>query len=153
MANRYSRNTLASGTDGTLDDLGVLITAGMFLDRDWMSRGKCRQWVYKDDPEKLIHRPSPWHVANKGVEVAGEMVSGQELVKVALLICFSCPVQWDCARYAVEGQMKGGTWSMRITALRDLQNAGPEVAFALIDRARAEGVPMQVAVRGVDSKT
>ncbi len=63
----------------------------------------------------------------------------------AKMMCQICPVQWDCARYAVRGMMQAGTWAMRITFLRDLQKDQP-AALALLDAAEAGGVSVQVAV-------
>lgn len=126
------------------EEYGVLIGAAFGLDKSWAPRGRCRQWDYEDGDATF--RPSPWHVASSSVvEVAGEPVSGRELVKVALIICAGCPVQWDCARYAVRGMMQAGTWAMRITFLRDLQKDQP-AALALLDAAEASGVSVQVAV-------
>jgi hypothetical protein len=73
-------------------------------------------------------------------------ISGAELVKYALIVCSGCPVQYDCAHYAIEAMMIAGTWSCPITQLRWLQKQSD--AFDLVEMARDAHLPMQnVAVR------
>lgn len=125
------------GTDGSIDDLGILITAMYGLDQSWMKRGSCFEWG-KSKPRQ----PTPWQV------VPGRLyngIPGGELVQFAALMCRSCPAQWDCARFAVEGKMMAGTWSMPITELRWMQKQ--EGATDLIEDARKGNKPVQVAVR------
>jgi len=62
--------------------------------------------------------PTPWQV-NKSQRIAG--IRGSEMIKMALMVCHGCVAQYDCARYAVEGKMQAGTWSMGITNLNWLQ--------------------------------
>lgn len=89
-------------------DLGDLINAAFGLDRGWTKHASCRAWV-GDDP-----KPSPWQV-NKSQTVNG--VRGSEMIKMALMVCHSCAVQYECARFAIEGKMQAGTWAMGITNL------------------------------------
>lgn len=135
--------------DGGIDDLGVLLAAALHLDTDWKAYGKCRQWRYEDDPDGVIFRPSPWHGATKSIIVGDTKVSPREMVKVALSFCHGCPVQWDCARFAVAGLSQAGVWSMSIKKLKALQR-NPERAMALIHDAQDTETPMQVAVASVD---
>jgi hypothetical protein len=121
-------------TDGDIDDLGVLVTAAYGLDTSWMDRGVCRGWG-----TARPGKPTPWQVA-PGRRYDG--ISGAELVKYALLNCFNCNAQYDCAEYAVRAVMIAGTWSMPITQLRWLQGQR-ERAFDLIAIARERGVAMQ----------
>lgn len=143
------------------EEFGVFIAAAVGLDKTWMPKGKCQQWRYEDgldDHPTLRFRPTPWHVGSSSkVQVGAGHISGRELSAVALLICHSCPVQWDCARYAIRGRIQAGTWAMKISYLRDLQlewqRAGVDV-FAIIDDAQVQGVPVQVAIerhRNIDS--
>lgn len=44
------------------------------------------------------------------------------MIKMALMVCASCPAQYDCAEYAVVGMMRAGTWAMGITNLTWLQS-------------------------------
>lgn len=121
-------------TDGAIEDLGVLITASYDLDTTWMKRGSCYNWGSKREGH-----PTPWQVA-PGKRYHG--VSGSELVKYALLICNTCPAQYDCAKYAVKGMMIAGTWAVPVTQLRWLQ--GREGSLDLIDMAQINEVPVQV---------
>lgn len=123
----------AKNTDGAIEDLGVLITAAYGLDTTWMERGSCYGWG-----SNRPGHPTPWQVA-PGRRYDG--VSGNELVKYALIICSGCSAQHDCASYAVQAMMIAGTWSMPITQLRWLQ--GEDDALDLIEMARAADVPMQ----------
>jgi len=133
-------------SDAHQDDLGILLSAALTLDRSWTSRAMCHQWRYDDDPANDNPRPSPWHATrDTRIEIGGVEVSGHEMTRVALLYCFACPVQWDCARFAVEGLCKAGTWAMRIVALNRLQDDIPG-ALAMLHEAEDAGVPVQVAV-------
>lgn len=134
---------------GGIDELGVLITAALYLDRTWMEHGKCRKWRYPDDPDGNIHRPSPWHGSRVPIKVGDVTVKTSEMAKVALMVCHGCPAQWDCATYAVKGKLQAGIWSMPLPALKAMQDDEGS-ALELIERARAEGVSMQVAVTTVD---
>lgn len=137
----------ANTADGDVDELGVLLAAALGLDRGWTKRAACRGWRYDDDPDGAMMRPSPWHLAPGDVDPANRERTAYEMVKVALMICHGCPVQWDCARYAIEGQMRAGTWAMPISVLRSMSRpANIERSLAQIDAAEAEGFPVQVAV-------
>lgn len=120
-------------TDGSIDDLGVMITAAYGLDSSWMKRGACYGWG-----SHRPRQPTPWHIA-PSQSVGG--ISGSELVNYALLICNSCEAQYDCLSYAVEGNMIAGTWSVRITTLRWLQQQ--DDALELIEDAKEKDVPVQ----------
>jgi hypothetical protein len=125
-------------TDRDIDDLGVLITAAFGLDTSWMQDGSCYDWG-----SKRPGQTTPWQAA-PGRRYNG--LSGNELVKYALMICRNCPAQYDCATFAVEAKMIAGTWSMPITPLRWLQ--GIDDALDLIEMARELQAPMQeVAMR------
>lgn len=99
-----------------------------------MSTGACYDWG-----SKTPGKPTPWQVV-PGRRYDG--VSGNELVKYALILCRGCVAQYDCAAYAVLAKMIAGTWSMPITQLRWLQ--AQEDALDLIELARGAAVPMQV---------
>lgn len=111
----------------------MLITAAYGLDVEWMKQGSCYNWGSKREGH-----PTPWQVAPG--RKYGDL-SGSELVRYALLICNTCPAQYDCASYAVQAQMIAGTWSIPVTQLRWLQKQ-PD-ALDLIGMARDNDVPMQ----------
>jgi hypothetical protein len=110
-------------------DLGELITAAFDLDRSWTARALCLAWV--DD------KPTPWQV-NKSQTVDG--VSGQQMIKMALMVCSACPAQYDCCRFAVRGLMQAGTWAVGITNLGWLQER--EDALEIIDDAEECGATL-----------
>lgn len=134
--------------DGAVEDLGVLLAAALDLDRTWMASAPCRRWRYDDDPDGEALRPSPWHLSPGDRHPIDEKATAFEVVKVALMICMGCKVQWDCARYAVRGQMRAGTWAMPITTLREVsRKKNVETFLSVVDAAEEKGVPVQVAAR------
>lgn len=124
--------------DGELD-LGDLISAALELDRGWTVRASCLSWSGDN-------KPSPWQV-DKTQAVDG--VRGSELIKMALMVCRTCPAQYDCTRYAVQGQMRAGTWAMGIANLRWLQTR-PDAAD-ITDAAEKSGTPMEDVVQSLRS--
>lgn len=56
------------------------------------------------------------------------------------MVCNSCPVQWECADYAVQGKARAGTWAMGITNLVWLQDQ--DAPLDLIDAARRRQLPL-----------
>lgn len=128
MTDQLTRHQTA---DGELF-LGELIHAADGLDRSWVESSPCRLWAGS-------LRPTPWqvHKDQRFVEHRdGKKVvmRGDEMIKMALMICATCPVQYDCAAYAVQGLMQAGTWAMGIANLRWLQ--GQEGALDLVAEAR-----------------
>jgi hypothetical protein len=135
--------------DGDLDDLGGLITRAYGIDRNWMEHGACRGWANDDDLT-----PSPWQfdptqeVPVKRADGTVAVLMGREMQKLALIHCAGCPVQYDCAEYAVEaGLMLAGTWAMKIVDLAWLQKQD-DWREILMD-AFVAGTPVQVHVRSV----
>lgn len=128
MTDQLTRHQTA---DGELF-LGELIHAADGLDRSWVESSPCRLWAGS-------LRPTPWQV-HKDQRFVEErdgkkvVMRGDEMIKMALMICATCPVQYDCAAYAVQGLMQAGTWSMGIANLRWLQ--GQEGALDLVAEAR-----------------
>jgi hypothetical protein len=119
--------------------LGELITAALDLDRSWMVNASCRGWQGKTSSE-----PTPWQVSPPG-STGG--TPNFELRRYALMICFGCQAQYDCARYAIDGKMQGGIWAMPPTSLKMLQRKAEtdrDAVFDLIAFAESEGVAMQV---------
>lgn len=116
-------------------ELGRLVTATHDLDTTWTERASCLRW----NQGRL--QPSPWQVIHTQV-VDG--VRGSALIELALMYCYSCPAQYDCARYAVDGEISAGTWAMGIVELEWLQTQ-PQ-ARRIISGAEQHGTPVQVAV-------
>ena len=126
-------------TDGNIDDLGVLITAAIGLDRNWMEEGACYGWG-----SQRPGQPTPWQVS-PGQNVHG--VSGAEMVRYAQMICFSCKAQYDCLEFAIEGKMLAGTWAVRAKTLHWLQSQ--EDALDLVAMARQNKIPVQTIASSV----
>lgn len=126
--------TTATSTDDSVDfGLGVLLSFAMELDREWMKAGSCYNWG-----SKRPGHPTPWQVSPKQT-VSG--VSGTEMMRYAQMICFACPAQYDCLKFAVEGRMIAGTWAVRAKTLQWFQQQ--EDALDLIEMAREKAIPVQ----------
>lgn len=130
--------TRLKSTDGTLEDLGVLITAAHGLDTTWMGRGSCHGWG-----TQRPYQPTPWQVApNQTVILSdGTVLKGSEMVKYAAMVCYACPAQWDCVTFAVVGKMIAGTWGVRAKTLCWLQSQ--DDALDLVAMAREGQIPVQ----------
>jgi len=63
------------------------------------------------------------------------------MARYAQMICFSCPAQYDCLAFAIEGKMIAGTWAVGVKTLRWLQTQ-PD-ALDLVEMARSNGFPVQ----------
>ena len=118
-------------------ELGDLITAAIGLDRSWVRNALCLEWT-------IDRKPTPWQV-DKTQTIDG--VRGAEMIKMALMACSACPSQYACARYAVVGQMRAGTWAMGIANLTWLQKkCDTDVALALLDEAERKRAVVHVHV-------
>lgn len=127
-----------TSTDGDIESLGTLITAAFELDRSWYDKGACSGWHRK------MSGPTPWQQD----PTATRDGYADEMIAVALIICQTCPVQYQCAKYAVEGRMLAGTWGMHPSDLVWLgRPANAKQAAPLLRAAEAAGIPAQRAVR------
>jgi hypothetical protein len=112
-------------------------------DRSWAEGAQCT-----DANGKLRFA---WTVlANETVTLGDSAYSGSELIALALEYCRACPVQWECAAFAIHTAPKAeqlwGTWGADMVDLRWLHRPGPAVADAVIAAASASATPVQVAV-------
>lgn len=64
---------------------------------------------------------------------------------MALTLCAMCPVQWDCAAYALNADEPDGTWAMSLKDRKWLRKQ-PD-AHKIVEQASFDGVPVQFAVR------
>lgn len=130
-------------TSGRLDELGILLTAALALDRSWAKSAACRPARRVVEVEGEIAHPTPWHVQRQQT-VDG--ISGHELIQYALLICHNCPAQYDCLNYAVKGEMQAGTWGAPTPVVKELQKMNrvdPEEFDALLAVAKDANIPVQ----------
>lgn len=124
------------------------ITAAYGLDTSWHEEGKCLAW--KGEQPGF---PTPWQYdPNQNREFIDEhgkrvVLRGREMIRAALMVCHSCPAQYDCARYAVKGWAMAGTWAMNIHVLQWLQKQRDW--GRLIDYAEANDLPLQDYVQDV----
>lgn len=122
-----------------LDELAAYAQRVVGMDSTWMTHAVCRGL---DQAKKAwftcITRDELW--------IAGSRTNGYEAHKHAVNICFNCPVQWECARWAVEVEEEVGVWGMFPADLGWLQDhaANP---LGIIDTARVAEEPVQVAVQ------
>jgi hypothetical protein len=86
-----------------------------------------------------------WRIeAHETVTLGRSVYTGIELMAYASAVCERCPVQWDCARFAIQVQATIGTWGgVEPVELRKAVRKTPN----LISLAEDAGVPIQVAVR------
>lgn len=93
-----------------------------------------------------------WTCGENGkTKIGGRRIECSVLTEMAVMVCQTCPVQYDCARYAVTYEEPAGTWAMRRRHLDWLQNDGvpvalrlkPGEALSIIDDAEAEGTPVE----------
>ena len=129
--------------EGSIDDLGVLLTAAFGLNASWHSEARCKDW---NGPDELI--PTPWQFdPGQKVKIGPKQwLRGSEMIDLALMSCYACPVQSDCATWAVKARARAGTFAMKIIDLKFLESLDEDVALALIEEAAAAGVPLQRAI-------
>lgn len=111
-------------------------------DQSWRDRSACRN-------------SSPTIVAmftcaeDETFELFGKRLSGFDVQTYLVAeYCHPCPVQWECARHAVQHEMDSrytGAWAMLRRDLRWLAKRDDPLGF--IDGAKVEAVPVSIAVR------
>lgn len=112
------------------------------FDDSWKTQAVCTGHIKDGSPFRQA-----WITDRTTKHTLGSMtITGDTLIDVALTFCRICPAQWDCAIWAIQVEERCGTWAMPIETLLPLQRNQPK-AVALIERARAAGTPVQVAVR------
>lgn len=115
----------------------------MGLDTSWKTQAKCAGFL-----EREPGKPTPWQVAENDPAVDG--VKSHQMIKYALLGCAGCPAQYDCARWAVQAQVRAATYSMRIGMMKWLQKQGDWES--IIDEAEALEQPVQFAVEEIKTR-
>lgn len=132
---------------GSIDDLGNLITAAFGLDRDWSEKASCHPKRYVKASTTI---PSPWQfdphqkVTFTNADGVKTTIRGRQMIAAALLVCHSCPVQYECATYAVEGKVLAGTWGLGVFDL-DWLRKQPNWR-EIIAEARRLRQPLQKAI-------
>lgn len=112
------------------------------LDGDWKNEARCRghaghmrfAWTIDSDRK---------HPTIDGVERRDLLTTS--VITMALTICRTCPVQYECVSWAVYVDETGGTWGLSVNDLKWLK--GREDSEAFIRAAERRHTPIQVAVR------
>jgi hypothetical protein len=119
-------------------------------DRSWAEEARCT-----DSNGKLRFA---WTVlANESIELGDSTYDGSSLIALALEYCRVCPVQWECAAFAIHTSPKPeqlwGTWGADMVDLRWLKRQGPIVADAVLAEASCSQTPVQVAVHSARAES
>jgi hypothetical protein len=86
-----------------------------------------------------------WTIApHEKFAIGGSTYLGEELIALALQICGRCPVQWECAAFAIATDQRWGTWGMSIDDLHWLHRS--KRAATILRRSQFAGEPVQVSV-------
>jgi Transcription factor WhiB len=130
-----------SFVDDDLDTFPLHVRLAFDVDLTWQAEGKCRNY----DGELRV----AWSILPKEeITFGSSTYLGAHLIAIALEYCRVCPVQYDCARYAVQTAPSHtyiwGTWGASMNDLRWLKRQG---STAIVDDAETHGVPVQVALR------
>lgn len=130
----------ARGTDGTVDDLPVYIRAAFGHDRSWMAEGLCHP---RNKPKV---NAVAWKISRGETRIVdGQRYIGERCEAQVMPVCRECPQQWLCARYAIETDVRTGTWAVPFDYIRWLKFQ-PD-ALSIIDHARVNEVTVENAIR------
>lgn len=83
------------------------------------------------------------------VVIAGVALHGFKAQQMAAMICFNCPAQYNCLRFALEGGEAAGVWAMTMRDLKWLRDTCSVLGFdpvAMVDAAEVEAIPVQTMV-------
>jgi len=125
--------------DGGEEDFPTYILKILGADRTWMDNGACRG--------HHLARKNAWtcRPGDKPIPFDDIELDPKELIAAALMICGSCPAQYQCALWAVEVREEAGTWAMPHDHL--LWLIRQDDSEAIVHQARIAREPVQVAVK------
>jgi hypothetical protein len=124
---------------GGEEDFPTYILKVLGKDRTWMDNGACRGH-HLARKNAWTCRPGDEPVTFDDIEL-----DPKELIEAALMICGTCPAQYQCALWAVEIKEESGTWAMKHDHLLWLIRQ-PD-SEAIIHQARIAREPVQVTVK------
>ena len=136
-----------AGYVNDISHLGRAYTRGHDLPIGWKAEAACSRDRAPAVPAggRKGGTPSIWLVDPQERYLFGDTtVRGDQLTEVALGECSMCPVQWDCASFAVMADEPWGTWGMLLDDLEWLKRQ--TFAETLIRNAEVRGQPVQFAV-------
>ena len=125
--------------DGGTDALPNHMKRAQGLKLEWKEAAKCRSVEGHMRQAWMIKR------GDKGPKLQG--LPAEAWINLAVEVCATCAVQWDCTRFALAVDERWHTYGLDIVDLLWLKDR-PN-ALRIIDTAEAQGVPVQVAVRRV----
>jgi hypothetical protein len=121
--------------DGGFDDLPLSIQRALRVDRSFYAEASCR--TNEHTAPKIAWVASP----GRNYKVGANRYSGEKLIELALSVCSTCPVQWQCASAALEADERAGVWSDTLENLHWLRRRGNhEVTLRM---AQSAGVTVQ----------
>jgi len=129
-------------TDGSVDDLPRYVRAGFGLDLTWKEHAKCRT-------QTGLTGKAWTTTSSETVNVGDERIPGRKLIQMAVMICRTCPVQWECTRYAIKSEAEIGTWGTEISKVKFL--ASRNNYEQLLDAAKNYDVPVDDMARELQS--
>lgn len=118
------------------------------VDRSWTEKARCKKNTSAPGGGPAPRPGFAWTVDPKerGRHLLGHPASSW--IEMALIVCASCPAQYDCARFAVVVQEEHCTWAMHVEDLKAITK-DPKRALLCIGAAEEMDIPVQVAVRRV----
>jgi hypothetical protein len=120
------------------------VTRAHDRDTSWHQDANCRG--KSNNPESPWY--NAWFTEPKTRHKFGDIwVMGEQLIQVALDLCMHCPVQWQCASWALAVDEPQGTWGMRFEDLHWLKKQkDPQYIIAV---ANDHSEPVQVVVKAL----
>lgn len=123
---------------GDIKSLPLHLQRALDVDRSFYRQAICR--ADDHDTPKLA-----WTAERRRTyEVGGQRIPGRKLIQMAAMVCQSCPVQWQCAGAAIEGEEPVGTWAAPIEDIHFL--ASKPRWQQILDHAQVEQVDVQTAI-------
>lgn len=103
-----------------------------------MKKGLCHPSNKPDDPMVWIISGDErtWH--------NGVYYKGEHCERAAMEVCRICPQQWLCSRYAVETDVRTGTWGVPLRDINWLKKR--KDGLSIIDHARVNEITVEQAV-------
>lgn len=87
-----------------------------------------------------------WKISRGEIRVVdGHRYVGETCEQHVMPICRVCPQQWLCTRYAVETDVRTGTWGITYEQISWLKKQTD--ALSIIDHAKVRGRTVEEAVR------
>jgi hypothetical protein len=129
-------------TDGSVDDLPRYVRAGFGLDLSWKKNAKCKT-------QTGLTGKAWTTTAAETITVGDEKLPGRKLIQMAVMVCRTCPVQWECARYAIKSEAEIGTWGTEIAKIKML---GAQHNYnELLDAAQECDIPVDDMAKQIQS--